>query len=326
MVSIRKTVVIFMALIVSLLFWVSLTSAQEKFPTKPIKAVITHGAGGSVDLPGRAMALYMQKYLGVPVICENMEGAGGRRAMEYAFNQAKPDGYTIVVSAFPSRLIGELVYNTKYKMKEFVHLGSWVGGDYRTIFVAKDSPFKSFKDVVEESKKRKINVGGGGGLGSTSQLHIVYLREIVKLNLNFVPYDSDAEVAAAALGRHIDIGTGPLSGAIRVYKSGETRLLAVHSPKRIKEIPEIPTMKELGYEGVVIPYGVGAWAPPSTPKEKARILSDVIMKAAKDPEFIKWAEKSSTMLDPLGPEEFYEVTLEDYKNIAKVLPLLKQAK
>jgi tripartite-type tricarboxylate transporter receptor subunit TctC len=117
-----------------------------------------------------------------------------------------------------------------------------------------------------------------------------------------------------------------MSGATRLYKSGEVRLLAVHSPRRIKEIPEIPTMKELGYEGVVVPYGVGAWAPPKTPKERAKILSDAIMKAARDPEFIKWAEKTSTMLDPMGPEEFYQVTLEDYQNIEKVLPLLKQAK
>lgn len=166
--SIKKFVVIFVVIMVSFLFLIPVAPAQEKFPNKPIKVVITHGAGGSVDLPGRAMAQYMQKYLGIPVVCENMEGAGGRRAMEYTFSQAKPDGYTIVVSAFPSRLIGELLYNTKYKMKEFVHLGSWVGGDYRTIFVAKDSPFKTFKNVVEESKKRKINVGGGGGLGSTS--------------------------------------------------------------------------------------------------------------------------------------------------------------
>ncbi len=300
-------------------------AADEKFPSRPIKMVVTHAAGGSVDLPARAMAQYMQKYLKVSVQCDNMLGGGGRKAMEYVF-AAKPDGYTIVASAFPSRLIGELVYESKYKMKEYVHLGSWVGGDYRTIFVARDSAFKDFKQVIDESKKRKINVGGGGGLGSTSQLQIVYLKELVKLNLNFVPFDSDAEVTAAVLGKHVDIGTGPLSGAIRNYKSGEIRILAVHAPKRIKEIPEIPTMKELGFDGVVIPYGVGAWAPPRTPKDRVKILSDAIMTSCKDPEFIKWAEKSSTMLEPLGPEEFYKITLEDYKSIEKVLPLLKKEK
>ena len=323
--SMKKSLMLCLTLVMSLSF-AQAAAGQEKFPSKPIKMVITHAAGGSVDLPGRAMAQYMQKVLGVPVVCENMLGGGGRKAMEYVFGQAKPDGYTIVSSAFPSRLIGELVYASKYKMREFIHLGSWVGGDYRTIFVAKDSPFRDFKQVTEESKKRKINVGGGGGLGSTSQLQIVYLKELVKLNLNFVPFDSDAEVVAAVLGKHVDIGTGPLSGAIRVSKSGDTRILAVHSPKRIKEIPEIPTMKDLGFDGVVIPYGVGAWAPPNTPKERVKILSDAIMASCRDPEFIKWAEKSSTMLDPMGPEEFYQVTLEDYKNIEKVLPLLMQEK
>src|SRR5271157_4402393 len=274
-------------------------AAQEKFPSRPIKMVITHAAGGSVDLPARAMAQYMQKYLKVSVQCDNMLGGGGRKAMEYVFGQVKPDGYTIVASAFPSRLIGELVYDSKYKMKEYVHLGSWVGGDYRTIFVARDSVFKDFRQVIEESKK---------------------------LKLNFVPFDSDAEVTAAVLGKHVDIGTGPLSGAIRNHKSEEIRILAVHAPKRIKEIPEIPTMKELGFDGVVIPYGVGAWAPPHTPKERAKILSDAITTSCKDPEFIKWAEKSSTMLDPMGPEEFYKVTLEDSRSIEKVLPLLKKEK
>lgn len=325
MYSARKYWILFMVLSLALSL-AQAVAAQEKFPGKPVRMVITHAAGGSVDLPGRAMALYMQKYLKVPVMCENMLGGGGRKAMEYVFGDAKADGYTIVASAFPSRLIGEMVYESKYKMKEFIHLGSWVGGDYRTIFVAKNSPFKDFNQVMEESKKRKINVGGGGGLGSTSQLQIVYLKEVVKLNLNFVPFDSDAEVVAAVLGKHVDIGTGPLSGAIRVSKSGDTRILAVHSPKRIKEIPEIPTMKDLGFDGVVIPYGVGAWAPPNTPKDRVKILSEAIMASCKDPEFIKWAEKSSTMLDPMGPEEFYQVTLEDYKNIEKVLPLLMQEK
>jgi tripartite-type tricarboxylate transporter receptor subunit TctC len=154
-------------------------------------------------------------------------------------------------------LIGELVYESKYKMKEFVHLGSWVGGDFRTIFVAKDSPFKDFKQVIEESKKRKINVGGGGGLGSTSQLQTVYLKELVKLNLNFVPFDSDAEVVAAVLGKHVDIGTGPLSGALRVYRSGDTRILVVHSRNASKRSK--PDHERIGIRRVVIPTaGLGS--------------------------------------------------------------------
>lgn len=79
-----------LTIILAISLFATSTSAQEKFPTKPIKMIITHGVGGSVDIPSRGISPYMQKYLGVPVVCENMEGAAGRRAMEYVFNQAKP--------------------------------------------------------------------------------------------------------------------------------------------------------------------------------------------------------------------------------------------
>jgi tripartite-type tricarboxylate transporter receptor subunit TctC len=308
------------------LFLTPYVSAADKFPSKPVKIIITHGAGGSVDLPTRGIAPFLSKYLGVAVVCENMTGAGGRRAMDYVFNQAKPDGYTIVASAFPSRLIGELLYETKYKMKEFVPLGSWVGGGYRSIFVAKDSPFNTFQDLAEASKKRKLTGAGGGGLGSTGQLQFVYLKEVMGLDVEFVPYSSSSEVLAATLGGHVDFGTAPLSGALRDYKAGRTKLLAIHSQKRMEVAPDVPSLEELGYKGVVIGWSLGAWAPPQTPNDIAKILSDALMKAAKDPDFIAWAEKSSVLLEPLGPEEFYQVTLDAYENISKVLPLLKTAK
>ena len=203
----------------------------KKFPDKPVKMVITHGAGGSVDISSRGIAPYLQKHLGVTVICENMEGAGGRRAMEFVFNQAKPDGYTFVASAFPSRLIGELIYDSDYRMKEFVHLGSWVGGSYRGIFVRADSPVKSFQDLVAETKKRKLSVASGGGMGSSGQVQIIYLKEKIKLNIEMVPFDSGAEVLTSVLGKHVDFGVGQFESLVNPSQAGQTRILAIHAPK-----------------------------------------------------------------------------------------------
>lgn len=299
---------------------------EEKFPTKPIRMIITHDVGGSVDMAARGIIPYLEKYLGVNIQPENMVGAGGRRAMEYMFNQAPADGYTIVVSAFPSRLLGELTYpQSKYKMSEFVHLGAWVGGDYRSIIVAKSSKFKTFNDILNESKKRKLTAAGGGGLGSTSQLQAVMLKDVVGLNAEFIPFDSTAEVAAAVLGKHVDFGLMPLSSSLRYAKTGDVRIVAVHSRKRMPECPDVPTMEELGFPGVVIPYGVGAWAPPKTPASKAKILEEAIVKASNDPQFKAWAEKTDMLLEPLNAEEFYRTTMDDYKNIQKVLPMLMKA-
>jgi tripartite-type tricarboxylate transporter receptor subunit TctC len=309
------------------------TQKQDKpeeivFPEKgkSIRMIITHGVGGSVDTAARGMAPFLEKYLGVPVVTENMEGAGGRRAMEYVF-AAPPDGYTIVVSAFPSRLIGELLYpESKYKMKEFVHLGSWLGGDYRSIIVSKDSPYQTFEELMEASKSKQLKAAGGGGLGSTSQLQTVFLKEKVKLNADFIPFESTAEVANAVLGKHVDFGVMPLSSALRFEAQGDVRIIAVHAPKRSSAAPHVPTLEELGYKGVVIPYGVGAWAPPGTPEEIQKKYAEAIAKAVKDPDFLAWAEKTKVLLEPMGPEEFLQTTLNDYENISSVLHLLKEAK
>jgi tripartite-type tricarboxylate transporter receptor subunit TctC len=293
---------------------------------KTIRMIITHGVGGSVDLPARAIAPYLEKYLGATIVPENMEGAGGRRAMEFAF-AAPPDGYTIVVSAFPSRLIGELLYpESKYKMKDFVHLGAWLGGDFRTIIVAKDSPFKTFADLLNASKTRKLKASGGGGLGSTSQLQTVFLTQKVGLNADFIPYESSAEMLSSVVGGHVDFGLSQISSSARYAQQGDVRILAIHAPKRQPSIPDVPTLEELGYKGVVIPYGVGAWAPPGTPKEIQQKYGDAILKACKDPEFVAWAQKTTTLLDPMGPDEFLKTTLADYDNISSVLDLLKTAK
>lgn len=293
---------------------------------KSIRIIITHGVGGSVDTAARGMAPFLEKYLGVPVVTENMEGAGGRRAMEHVF-KAAPDGYTIVVSAFPSRLIGELLYpQSNYTMKEFVHLGSWLGGDFRTIVVAKDSPYQTFEALMEAAKAKKLKAAGGGGLGSTSQLQTVFLREKVGLNADFIPFESTAEVASAVLGKHVDFGVMPLSSGLRFNAQGDLNVIGIHAPKRSKAAPDVPTLLELGYKGVVIPYGVGAWAPPGTPKEIQAKYAEAMAKAVQDPEFLAWAEKTNVLLDPMGPEEFLQTTLDDYDNISSVLDLLKEAK
>jgi tripartite-type tricarboxylate transporter receptor subunit TctC len=303
-------------------------AAKAEWPEKgkKVRMIITHGVGGSVDMGGRGILPYLEKYLGVTIVPENMEGAGGRRAMEFAF-AAAPDGYTIVVSAFPSRLIGELLYTeSKYKMKEFVHLGSWVGGDFRAVVVAAKSPYKSFMELMEAGKTKKLKAAGGGGLGSTSQLQTVFLRERVKMNADFVPFESTVEVANAVLGGHVDFGVMPLSSSLRYESQGDIRNIAVHSEKRMADLPNVPTMEELGFKNVVIPEGVGGWAPPGTPKAIQDKYAKALEAASKDKDFLAWAAKTKILLNPMGPEEFYKTTVADYDRILGVLDILKTAK
>ena len=128
------------------------------------------------------------------------------------------------------------------------------------------------------------------------------------------------------IGKHVDFGVMPLSSSLRFRAQGDVNIVAIHASERSKAAPNVPTLKELGYEGVVIPYGVGAWAPPGTAKEIQDIYANAIAKAVEDPDFLAWAEKTKVLLDPMGPEEFLQTTLNDYENILSVLDLLKTVK
>jgi len=294
----------------------------ENFPSKPIRMILTHRAGGSVDKAGRTIAPYLQKYLGVNVIPENMTGAGGRRAMNYVFEKAAKDGHTIVVSAHPSRLIGQLLYpeSAKYDMREFIHLGQWTKAP--RVIGANKQRFTSFKQILEKSKQNQLTVGIGGGMGSSGHVQAVLLKNEVGINLRLVPFGSGAEVFSAILGNKIDFCVWNISDAARI-EGTDAVILAVQSDERFRTLPDVPSTTELGFQAATIVTGEAAWAPPGTPDERVKILADAIKKTFDDPAFQKDAETRKMPLKYIGPAAALEQTRKDYVKFEKIIPTLK---
>ena len=294
----------------------------ENYPDKPIRLILTHRAGGSVDKAGRTLAPYLQKYLGVNVIPENMTGAGGRRAMNYVFKKAEKDGYTIVISAHPSRLIGQLLYpkSAKYDMRKFIHLGQWTQAP-RIIGANKDR-FTSFKQILDESKNRQLTCGIGGGMGSSGHVQAVLLKTEVGIDLRLVPFGSGAEVFSAILGNKIDFCVWNISDASRVGGT-DAVILAVQAGDRFRTLPNVPSTKELGFDAATIITGEAAWAPPGTPEDRVKILADAIKKSFDDPDFQKDALARKMPLYFITPAEALEQTEKDYVKFEKIIPTLK---
>lgn len=290
-----------------------------------IRLVITHGVGGSVDMAARGIAPFLEKYLGVTVVCENMEGASGRKAMKYVY-ESEPDGYTIVVSAHPSRLIGEMMYPDEagYSMHDFTKLGSWTKGDVRAIIAKTGSDYDTLEKILKAGESQKLKCAGGGGVGSTSQLQQVYLKDVVGINTDFIPYDSTAEVLNAVLGGEVQFGLQPLSSALRSAADGEVTIVAIHAEERSDRCPDVPTLKELGYDGVVIENMDCAYAPPGTPDYIVAKYAEAIKKAFDDPEFIEWAEANNVFAHYSSPEEVQAETDQAYLDIENVLPRLME--
>lgn len=321
----NKTILILLIGLI-LIFGSGLISLASEYPNKTITIISPGEVGGSDDILLRTIAPFLAKQLDVPVVVQSMPGAGGRRGMNYAWS-ADPNGYTLVGSYFPSRLIGQLLYpeSSDYDMRQFEHVASWTGGAYRTIVARVDDPeFKTIEDVIKVSKEgRRLTMGGGGGLGSTGHLQTKLLEDVVGLNIEYIPFDGGSNAVAALLGGHIDLANRPLDKAIRLKKAGELKILAVHAPERLPELPDVPTLKELGFEGMVLENGAGIWAPPGTPKEIVDKLEEAVLKAYRDPEYIAQANKLKTRLLFLNSEEFLQKTLYDYENLSPIIETIK---
>lgn len=294
------------------------TESGEKFPSRPIRVILTHSAGGSVDTQARLIAPFVEKYLGTPLVLENMEGAGGRKARAFVYN-AKPDGYTLMVTGQPSTVIGELLYQGSYKTLDFTYIYNFMGKDYSVITVSSSSPIKTYKDLVELSKQKKIKLGTAG-TGTTDHLAAVMLKRYTGLDFDIVPFDSTAEQLMALVGGKLDAVMDAISSSgVR----SDVRVLAVMGPERSELLPDVPTVSELGYPAMDVSYSLGFVGPPGMPEDRRKVLEEAVRKAANDPEYLAKLKEMKSLPLPLDGAKYKDMVNQLYNSVQSVIPLMQ---
>jgi tripartite-type tricarboxylate transporter receptor subunit TctC len=193
------------------------------------------------------------------------------------------------------------------------------------ITVGAKTPWKTFKELVEDAKKRPDQIVVGASLGSTSQYSIAIAANAAGVTFKYVPYDGTAKRMNALLGGHIDVGDSNLTQKGKV-DAGLLRFLANMSEKRTTGLEDVPTLKELGYN---VTYSVnrGIMVPKGTPAAVIAKLNDACAKATKEPEFAKAMLLQGTevyYLDPKGYVDYLKKTDVQTKDISKALGLLKR--
>lgn len=296
-------------------------SAGDKYPSKPVKILVGHKAGGSTDIIARALQPYFQEALGGVVVVENVEGGGGNKALAQTYKE-KPDGYTMMLSPFPSAVLGELVKDGAFKTKEFTYLENVTGGDYNAIFVKYDSPYKDLKSLVEAAKKEKITLSGSG-VGTNSHMAMKLFEKAANIKFEYVSYDSGTEAAVAVAGGHTICGIGNMISLKQLADEKKIRILAAFGEKRHPNFQDVPTAEELGYKGASMDVCVGVIGPPKMPADLAQKITAALDKAVNNPEFKKKAESQGSNVQPLGPEEFKKVVDKIYEQAAAMKDELK---
>lgn len=287
------------------------------YPTKPIKLTIAYSAGGTTDMSARLLASILEKELGQTVICQNKPGGGGTVTAAIAA-QSRPDGYNLftLVTA-PAAItphMQQVPFNPLTDFTPIARYGVWHYG----LVVKADSPFKTFKDFLDYAKKNPGKVSYGlSGAGNPQHLVMERLRLSQGVDWKAVPFKNGAEAVTACMGGHVTAAAGVTEWVPQV-KGGEMRLLVVFDEQRMKEFPNVPTLKELGYD-IVAPSLLGIAGPKGMDPAIVAKLEKAIQKATKDPKFVKLMNKIMIEIAYLDSADFAANIKRTYEEQGKVI-------
>ena len=230
--------------------------AADKYPSRPITLIVPWPAGGSSDGVMRAFGQAASKVLGVPVVVENRPGAGGTMGAA-AMVQAKPDGYTLTQLPLGIYRLPHMQNMTFHPVNDITHIVCLTGYTFGIACTA-DAPFKTLKDMVAFAKANPGKLEyGHTGTGTTPHLAIEEFSDKAGIQLNPIPFKGSAEILQAILGGHIRVMSGTTEFAPHV-QSGKLRLLATLGSQRNKAFPDVPTVKESGWDTITeSPFGIG---------------------------------------------------------------------
>src|SRR3979490_2760866 len=262
-------------------------AAQDAYPSRPIQMIVPFPPGGVADITGRPVAYVLGRLLKQSIVVVNKAGAGGSVGAAQAA-RAAPDGYTILmalssISVLPvaDRLQGR---PAAYELDQFAPI-ALISADPTVLVVRADGPYKTLKDLVDAAKAKPgtINYGSSGVYGT---LHVAMeiFSQAAGIKMFHIPYQGGGPAVAALLGGQIDaLASGP-SAAIGQIKGGKMRALAVWGDTRLASLPDVPSMKELGYDATFFIWS-GLFAPAALPAPIMDKLRQAARQTVDDREF-----------------------------------------
>jgi tripartite-type tricarboxylate transporter receptor subunit TctC len=239
-------------------------SAQDAYPSRPIRLIVPFPAGGPTDVMGRLVANSLSATLGQQVYVDNRPGAGSTLAGKMVASAA-PDGYTLMVGSAAPLAIGPALYkDAGYDPKSFVPVASLASVPYVMVAGPK-APVASLAELIAYAKAHPGKLTFGVPNGAPPHMLAAWFKSLTATDILVVPYKGASTEITDLIGGQIDLGIEPSSVVLQHVSGGAMRALATPSPKRLPELPDVPTMIESGIADFVATSWTGIVAPPGTP-------------------------------------------------------------
>jgi len=296
--------------------------AQGAYPDRPVKMIVPWAAGGDTDNIFRPFAHEFQKHLGQTVVVANVGGASGTRGAKEA-KDSPPDGYTL------------------YAVHDYIHSTYWAGvadvkyTDFEPICMISSTPsvltaspktpWKTLPDLLKDAKARPGQITVGATLASTSHFFPALIEKATGAKFKYVSYEGLAPRMNAILGGHVDLTDSNLTQKGKV-EAGQLKFLAIATEKRHPEMPNVPTLKELGVN-VVFDVNRGIMVPKGTPPDVIAKLGSACAASAKEPDFSKAMRLQGTdvrYMERAAYGKWLKQADDENRTIAKDLGLLKR--
>ena len=310
----------FLATITALLLLAAPVCAQT-YPSRPIRLIVPLPPGGTIDTTGRLIAQHLSERLGQNVIVDNRPGAGTSVGLK-AVASAEPDGYTILVGSSGSLAINPALYkNLDFNSVKSLAPVAMLVSLPNMLAMSSTVPARNARELIAYAKANPGKLSHGSALGTPPHLLGEFFKIKAGLDILYVPYKGTALAITDLLGGQIQI-TAENPGLLAPYiQAGKMRPVLVTSPSRLPDLPDVPTMAELGFDGYPEVSWVGIVAPGGTPKPIVARLNGAINQVLASAEMKASLMKLGFDGRPMSPEDFGAYVTGDEAKWAAVVKL-----
>ena len=298
------------------------TAAFAAYPDRPVKLIVPWAAGGDTDVIYRALQPHLQKHLGATVVIANVGGASGTKGAKEA-KDSPADGYTVFA-------VHDSIHSTYYTGVADVNWSDFepvcmVSSTPSIVTVSPKVPWTDMKAMLSDAKARPGQISVGATLGSTSHFFPAMVEKAAGVKFKYVSYEGTAPRMNALLGGHIDMGESNLTQKGKV-DAGQLKFLAIASDKRSPEVPNVPTLKELGID---VTYAVnrGLLVNKGTPPDVVAKLVSACAAATREPAFAEAMKAQGTLVNHLAPAQYLDFLKKNdmvNRDLSKDLGMLKR--